>query len=157
MPTVPLATRSPWARLFQKKGERDFFICNIYSLQGWISPLLCCQTLSPQETLQILLFLSSSCRSAILFHIFPLKSKYFSFFQPKSTFTSRDSPATLRCRVAHALEVAFDCDGERMKLDKLDEGVDKKTGSKFLEASVRIRKGQVLAALSIIFELYSIV
>ena len=59
--------------------------------------------------------------------------------------------------MAHALEVAFDCDGERMKLDKLDEGVDKKTGSKFLEASVRIRKGQVLAALSIIFELYSIV
>ena len=68
-------------------------------------------------------------------------------FQPKSTFTSRDSPATLRCRVAHALEVAFDCDGERMKLDKQSEGVDKKTGSKFLEASVRIRKGQVLAVL----------
>ena len=79
------------------------------------------------------------------------KENLFLFFQPKSTFTSRDSPATLRCRVAHALEVAFDCDGERMKLDKQSEGVDKKTGSKFLEASVRIRKGQVLAVLSIIF------
>ena len=69
---------------------------------------------------------------------------HYFFFQPKSTFTSRDSPATLRCRVAHALEVAFDCDGERMKLEKETEGVDKKTGSKFLEASVRIKKGQVL-------------
>ena len=49
--------------------------------------------------------------------------------------------------MAHALEVAFDCDGERMKLDKQSEGVDKKTGSKFLEASVRIRKGQVLDTL----------
>ena len=46
--------------------------------------------------------------------------------------------------MAHALEVAFDCDGERMKLEKETEGVDKKTGSKFLEASVRIKKGQVL-------------
>ena len=49
--------------------------------------------------------------------------------------------------MAHALEVAFDCDGERMKLDKQSEGVDKTTGSKFLEASVRIRKGQVLDTL----------
>ena len=49
--------------------------------------------------------------------------------------------------MAHALEVAFDCDGERMKVDKQSEGVDKTTGSKFLEASVRIRKGQVLDTL----------
>ena len=69
-------------------------------------------------------------------------SQFFSF-QPKSTFTSRDTPATLRCRVAHALEVAFDCDGELVKLDKQTEGVDKKTGSKYLEASVKIKKGQV--------------
>ena len=72
------------------------------------------------------------------------KKTYIQPLQPKSTFTSRDSPATLRCRVAHAVEVAFECDGERVKLDKRSEGVDKKTGSKFLEASVRIRKGQVL-------------
>ena len=71
------------------------------------------------------------------------KVSLFFFFQPKSTFTSRDTPATLRCRVAHALEVAFDCDGERVKLDKQTEGVDKKTGSKYLEASVKIKKGQV--------------
>ena len=71
------------------------------------------------------------------------KVSLFFFFQPKSTFTSRDTPATLRCRVAHAIEVAFDCDGERVKLDKQTEGVDKKTGSKYLEASVKIKKGQV--------------
>ena len=74
------------------------------------------------------------------------KRKILSLFfslQPKSTFTSRDTPATLRCRVAHALEVAFDCDGELVKLDKQTEGVDKKTGSKYLEASVKIKKGQV--------------
>ena len=148
MPTFLLATC--WPRALPKRKKilgYSLFDCKFFALQVWTSPPPCCRTPFPPETPPTLPFPSSSSRSAMFFHTFVFSIKrqlHSSFFQPKSTFTSRDSPATLRCRVAHALEVAFDCDGERMKLEKETEGVDKKTGSKFLEASVRIKKGQVL-------------
>lgn len=66
---------------------------------------------------------------------------------PSSTFTSRDKPATLRCRAAHALQVSFWCDGEAMAAATEEEGVEEASGSSYREVSIQVRKGQVLDTL----------
>ena len=78
----------------------------------------------------------------------PSEFAYPVFLQePKNTFASKETPGTLSCKVAHAKEVYFTCDGEKMKTGKEVEGVDEATKSKYKEINITIRKSQVLDTL----------
>lgn len=67
--------------------------------------------------------------------------------QPKSTFTSKEQPGTLKCKAAHAFRVYFLCNEEVMKSTSENEGVDAASGSKFKYITLDVRRNQVLDIL----------
>ena len=67
--------------------------------------------------------------------------------EPKSTYTSKEKPGTLRCRVAHAQRVYFTCDNEILKSTTEKDGVHLTSNSKYKEITINIKRSQVLDIL----------
>ncbi len=63
--------------------------------------------------------------------------------EPVDTYLIKSRPATLHCRVAHALGVHFQCNSEVVEPSKREDHVEPETGVRYTEASVDISRDQV--------------
>ena len=63
--------------------------------------------------------------------------------EPSDTFLIKSRPATLHCRVAHALRVYFQCNSEAVEPTTLKNHVEPETGVRYTEASVDILRDKV--------------
>ena len=63
--------------------------------------------------------------------------------EPLDTFLIRAKPATLHCRVAHALRVYFQCNSEAVEPTAREDHVEPETGVRYTEASVDIHRDKV--------------
>ncbi|XP_012272459.1 netrin receptor UNC5C [Orussus abietinus] len=63
--------------------------------------------------------------------------------EPVDTFVVKGKPATLHCRAAHALQVYFRCNGDRMDGSHHQEFVDPRTGTRIVEAELNVTRNIV--------------
>ena len=63
--------------------------------------------------------------------------------EPSDTFLIKSKPATLHCRVAHALRVFFQCNSENVEPTNREDHVEPETGVRYTEASVDIHRDLV--------------
>ena len=63
--------------------------------------------------------------------------------EPSDTFLIKSKPATLHCRVAHALRVFFQCNSENVEPTSREDHVEPETGVRYTEASVDIHRDLV--------------
>ena len=63
--------------------------------------------------------------------------------EPSDTFLIKSKPATLHCRVAHALRVFFQCNSENVEPSQKEDHVEPESGVRYTEASVDIDREQV--------------
>ena len=63
--------------------------------------------------------------------------------EPSDTFLIKSRPATLHCRVAHALRVYFQCNSEAVEPSNREDHVEPETGVRYTEASVDIHRDKV--------------
>lgn len=63
--------------------------------------------------------------------------------EPSDTFLIKSKPATLHCRVAHALRVFFQCNSENVEPSNREDHVEPETGVRYTEASVEITRDHV--------------
>ncbi len=62
-----------------------------------------------------------------------------------SSFAARGRPATLKCRVAHAVSAEFVCNDEAVAPTSTSGGTVE--GSSFLQVTLEVRRGQVMDVL----------
>lgn len=65
--------------------------------------------------------------------------------EPTDTYLIKSRPATLHCRVGHALGVHFQCNSEVVEPSSREDHVEPETGIRYTEASVEIKREQVEA------------
>ena len=63
--------------------------------------------------------------------------------EPSDTFLIKSRPATLHCRVAHALRVYFQCNSEAVEPTTIKNHVEPESGVRYTEASVDILRDKV--------------
>ena len=63
--------------------------------------------------------------------------------QPSDSYVIKNTPATLHCRVANAVDIHFQCNAEILAPTRLDHHVEPETGLKYTEASVQISRDKV--------------
>ena len=63
--------------------------------------------------------------------------------QPSDSYVIKSNPATLHCRVAHALDIHFQCNSEIVHPSRREDHVEPETGLRYTEASVEISRDQV--------------
>ena len=63
--------------------------------------------------------------------------------QPSDSYVIKNSPATLHCRVAHAVDIHFQCNSEILAPTRVESHVEPETGLKYTEASVQISRDKV--------------
>ena len=63
--------------------------------------------------------------------------------QPRDAFVIKNKPATLHCRVSHALDVHFKCNSEVVNPTRREDHVEPESGIRYTDASVDITRDQV--------------
>ncbi|XP_011504193.1 PREDICTED: netrin receptor UNC5C [Ceratosolen solmsi marchali] len=63
--------------------------------------------------------------------------------EPVSSYVVKKTPATLHCKAAHALQVYFRCNGQRIKDHFQQDFVDPHTGTRIIESELNITRNQI--------------
>lgn len=68
--------------------------------------------------------------------------------EPKDTYASKSTPAKLSCRVAHALSVHYDCNGEILRATKEQNIVEPESGVRYVESELVVSRDKMEEFLS---------
>ncbi|XP_012273157.1 netrin receptor UNC5B [Orussus abietinus] len=63
--------------------------------------------------------------------------------EPLDAFVVKNKPATLKCKAAHALEVYFRCNGERIEGFQQQDFVDPHTGTRIVDCELNVTRDQI--------------
>lgn len=63
--------------------------------------------------------------------------------EPLSSYVIKNKPSTLYCKVAHALQVYFKCNNQRMKDQFQQDFVDPHTGTRIIESELNITRNHI--------------
>jgi netrin receptor unc-5 len=63
--------------------------------------------------------------------------------EPVNSYVVKKQPATLHCKAAHALQVYFRCNGQRIKDHFQQDFVDPHTGTRIIESELNITRNQI--------------
>ena len=66
--------------------------------------------------------------------------------EPQDTYTARGAPATLTCRVAHALKAYFRCN-EEAQTSGSEEDLEDEKGMKYKKLSIEVSRSDVMDVL----------